>query len=110
MGDTAYVALAYPTCGWNHPDSYPLMLLQQLLGEGNKGEFGSENHVSELHRKLLGSPDNKTFVERYMTFNTLYVDTGLLGIYYECDPYDLHRATMLARETMTKYGESLGNE
>jgi len=102
--ETAYVAFAYPTCGWNSPDTYPLMMYSQLLGEGHKGEYGSHNHVSELHRKLLGNLDNVNYVDRYMTFNTLYSDTGLIGIYYECHPYDLNYATMLSRSSMTKYG------
>lgn len=108
--ERAHVAFAYPTCGWNSPDSYPLMMLQQLLGEGNTGEYGSHNNVSELHRKLLGSLDNTTYVHKYQTFNTLYSDTGLFGVYYECHPYDLHWATIIIRGSMSKYGYFLSTD
>lgn len=102
--ETAYIALAYPTCGWNDPDTYPLMLVHQLLGEGDKSNYASHNHISELHRKLLGNLDGSQYVERYMTFNTLYSDTGLFGVYLECHPYDVHMGTMLTRKQMSKYG------
>jgi len=102
--DYAYIALAYPTCGWNHPDTYPLMLVHQLLGEGDKSNYASHNHVSELHRKLLGNLDQVNYCERYMTFNTLYSDTGLFGVYLECHPYDVHFGVMLTRKQISKYG------
>jgi len=102
--DTAHVVLAYPISGWNDSDAFPLMALQQLLGEGNKSEYNSHNHVCELHRKLLGNLDHCNYAERYQTFLNFYSDTGLFGVYYECHPYDLHYGSMMIRSSMTKYG------
>jgi len=102
--DKAYVGFAYPTCGWNDPDTYPLMMVHGLLGEGTKGEYGSYNNLSQTHRMLLANEDGMNYCDKYMTFNTLYKDTGLFGVYYECHPYDLDHCTVILRKQMSKYG------
>jgi len=102
--DRAHVAFAYPTCGWNDPDTYPLMLVHGLIGEGNKSDYGSFNNLSQTHRMLLANEDGDNYIDRYMTFNTLYKDVGLFGVYYECHPYDLDHATVILRKQMSKYG------
>jgi len=102
--DKAHVAFAYPTCGWNDADTYPLMMVHGLMGEGNKSEYGSFNNLSQTHRMLLANEDGVNYVDRYMTFNTLYKDVGLFGVYYECHPYDLEAATCILRKNLSRYG------
>eukprot|EP00495_Collosphaeridae_sp_1-RS-2012_P000464 TRINITY_DN10382_c0_g1_i1.p1 TRINITY_DN10382_c0_g1~~TRINITY_DN10382_c0_g1_i1.p1 ORF type:complete len:142 (+),score=13.83 TRINITY_DN10382_c0_g1_i1:178-603(+) len=53
---------------------------------------------------LLANEDGMNYCDRYMTFNTLYKDTGLFGVYYECHPYDLDHCTTILRKQMSKYG------
>jgi len=102
--DRAHVAFAYPTCGWNDPDTFPLMLVHGLLGEGQKGDYGSFNNLSQTHRMLLANEDGDNYVDRYMSFNTVYKDVGLFGVYFECHPYDLDHSMVILRKQMSKYG------
>jgi len=75
--DAAHIAYAFPTNGVNDPDSFPLMLIQTMLGSwdssNTSGEFSSSPLVSAVAKEKSASS--------IMTFNTSYSDTGLFGVY-----------------------------
>ena len=70
-----YVAYAYETCSWNSPDTYPLMFMQQILGQWDKKYYGGQYHVSPLTRYFYGDA-SRPITENYMAFNTPYTDIG----------------------------------
>jgi processing peptidase subunit beta len=76
----SHFALAFPTCGWLDPDYFTLMVIQLMLGSWNKdlpgaalARHSTSSLVANTVREGLGT--------NLMTFNTLYSDTGLFGIY-----------------------------
>jgi len=77
--DQAYVALAYPAGGWSDPDTYPLMVIQQLLGTWDKEtSAGAGVHHSS---RLISHVAKNDLATSLMTFNTQYSDTSLFGVY-----------------------------
>ncbi|ETO30772.1 mitochondrial processing peptidase beta subunit [Reticulomyxa filosa] len=98
-----YVAYAYETCPWNHPDTYPLMFMQQMLGQWDKRYPGGRYHVNPLTAYFYGD-DSRPITESYMAFNTPYTDTGLFGVYAVTHPYDLKYALEESRREVNRYG------
>jgi processing peptidase subunit beta len=75
-----HFTLAFATCGWQDPDYFTLMVIQLLLGSWNKDVPGAalgRHSVSPLISGVI----NGGFATNIMTFNTLYSDTGLFGVY-----------------------------
>jgi len=80
----AHVALGFPTGGWKDPDNFPLMVIQQLLGSWDKGTSGGGVHNSS---KMIANIATDDLAHSVSTFNTLYSDTGLFGVYATCEKY-----------------------
>lgn len=76
MGE-AHVALAFEGASWTSEFSFPLMLMQTLLGGWDRSSAGGRNISSKLATEIA----NNELAHSYMTFNTCYKDTGLFGIY-----------------------------
>merc|ERR1712096_51955 len=113
--ETAYLAYAYPTCGWNNPDTLPLMLLQSLMGESDKGKYDQRYSPNStvfdmwdedlaIHSDAWKEPSNAPQMERYMAFNTIYSDCGLFGFYGEAHPYTVQALVYITRSNLSKYG------
>jgi processing peptidase subunit beta len=75
---TAHIALAVEGVGWTHPDYYPLLVLQSIIGSWDRS-LGAATHVSSPH--LVKNIVENQLANSYMSFNTSYRDTGLWGIY-----------------------------
>mmetsp|Transcript_2145 Transcript_2145/g.4397 ORF Transcript_2145/g.4397 Transcript_2145/m.4397 type:complete len:366 (-) Transcript_2145:185-1282(-) len=78
----AHVAIAFQTVGWNHPDVYALMVMQQLLGSWTFGDSRGKLASSRLVRKVA----ENNLASSVSAFNTNYSDTGLFGVYTACEP------------------------
>jgi len=86
----AHVALAFPVGGWNDPDTYALMVAQQLLGTWDRETSGGagKHSASRMIRNL--AKDN--VAQSVSTFNTQYSDTSLFGVYMTCHAVGQYRA------------------
>eukprot|EP00128_Syssomonas_multiformis_P003570 Colp12_sorted_trinity150504_noHs@13431 len=76
MGE-AHVALAFQGASWTSEYSYPLMVMQTLLGSWDRASALGRNVSSRFAADVA---DNG-LAHSYTTFNTSYKDTGLFGVY-----------------------------
>lgn len=73
----AHVALAFQGASWTSEYSYPLMVMQTLLGSWDRASASGRNVSSRFAADVA---DNG-LAHSYTTFNTSYKDTGLFGVY-----------------------------
>ncbi|CAM9584657.1 unnamed protein product, partial [Choristocarpus tenellus] len=71
----AYMAIAFQGTSWTDPMSFPLMIMQTIMGTWDRSS--GRNVVSRLGQALA----EKQLCHSYHTFNSCYKDTGLFGIY-----------------------------
>ena len=76
-----HVALAVEGVGWDHPDTIPLMIANQIIGAWDRTSTGGAYFPNPLMRRMA----TEGLCVSYQSFNTLYTDTGLWGIYYVTD-------------------------
>ncbi|ELT88802.1 hypothetical protein CAPTEDRAFT_170570 [Capitella teleta] len=77
----AHVALAMEGCGHADEDNIPLMIANTLIGNYDRAQGGGPHLGSRLASMMAKEPG----VHGFQTFNTIYSDTGLWGIYFRCD-------------------------
>jgi len=99
--DLAHVAYAFPTCGWTDPDSMPLMVMQAMLGQWEKGSAAGagKNSMSQLVANL----SKMDIATSCMSFHTQYSDTGLFGVYTKSHPYGLEHTTYDVTQEITRF-------
>lgn len=73
----AHIALAFQGASWTSEHSFPLMLMQTLLGSWDRSSAAGRNAGS----KLAVDISQNDLAHSFMTFNTCYKDTGLFGVY-----------------------------
>lgn len=73
----AHIALAFEGASWTSEYSFPLMLMQTILGSWDRTSAAGRNAGS----KLAVDVAENDLAHSFMTFNTCYKDTGLFGIY-----------------------------
>ncbi|GJQ15632.1 hypothetical protein GpartN1_g7423.t1 [Galdieria partita] len=80
----AHFTIAFETCGWTHPDTVALMVLQSLLGSWDRSSgLGMNTGIR------LGAAVADTSCQSVMSYNTTYTDTGLFGVYAVAEPVEL---------------------
>eukprot|EP00871_Galdieria_phlegrea_P002912 jgi/Galph1/3621/GphlegSOOS_G2257.1 len=80
----AHFTIAFETCGWSHPDTVALMVLQSLLGSWDRSSgLGMNTGIR------LGAAVADTSCQSVMSYNTTYTDTGLFGAYAIAEPTEL---------------------
>jgi len=77
----AHFALAFEGLSWTHPDVFPLMLCQTLLGFVDKRNTSGKFTASPLAKYLA----RDGLAESMQPFCTCYNDTGLFGVYWVSD-------------------------
>jgi len=83
--ELAHIALAYPTAGWNDPDSFALSVIQCMLGSWDQKSQGGQYNLS----RMISSISGDHLAASIQTFNTQYSDTGLFGVYAVAGPQGL---------------------
>uniref|UniRef100_A0AAG5DAM5 Mitochondrial-processing peptidase subunit beta n=1 Tax=Anopheles atroparvus TaxID=41427 RepID=A0AAG5DAM5_ANOAO len=78
----AHVAVAVEGCGVNDSDALALSVASMLIGNWDRSFGGGVNNASKL---AVASAHDK-LCHNFRSFNKTYRDTGLWGIYFECDP------------------------
>lgn len=78
----AHIAIAVEAVGWSHPDTFPLMVANTLIGNWDRSFGGGVN----LSSKLAQITCHGNLCHSFQSFNTCYTDTGLWGLYMVCEP------------------------
>lgn len=73
----AHFALAFESCGWAHPDAVSFMVLQSMMGSYDRNSTTGALSSYRMAQRLSEVSNAKTAT----TFNTVYTDTGLFGVY-----------------------------
>uniref|UniRef100_A0A3Q2ZYH3 Ubiquinol-cytochrome c reductase core protein 1 n=1 Tax=Kryptolebias marmoratus TaxID=37003 RepID=A0A3Q2ZYH3_KRYMA len=81
----AHVAIAVETAGVTSPDLVPLMLANSIIGSYDMTFGGDKNLSSRLARLSV----EYKMCHSFQAFHTCYSDTGLLGIYFVADKYNI---------------------
>lgn len=73
----AHIAIAVEGVGWSSPDYYPMMVMQTIFGNWDRG-LGASSLLSSRLSHIISS---NNLANSFMSFSTSYSDTGLWGIY-----------------------------
>lgn len=105
MGE-AHVALAFQGASWTSEYSYPLMVMQTLLGSWDRTSAAGRN-VSTLFASTVAERD---LAHSYMTFNTSYKDTGLFGVYLVAPDNKLEDAMWHTLDNMVRLCHNVSDQ
>jgi len=94
----AHVAFAFQGPSWTSGDSVPMMVLHSLLGSWERGLPVGENAMSRLCARAAQQPG----LQKVSTFNTVYSDTSLFGLYYVAAPKDIDDVQWALQYEMTR--------
>lgn len=78
----AHVAFAWEGPSWTHGDSVPMMVLHALLGSWDRSSMVGTSVMSRMCARAAELPGT----HKVSTFNTVYSDTSLFGVYYVAEP------------------------
>lgn len=94
----AHVALAFEGCSWTSEYSFPLLILQTLVGSWDRTSGAGMNMSSKLGQVVA----EKELAHSFMSFNTCYQDTGLFGVYAIADKYKLDDLMWYTMEALVR--------
>jgi len=94
----AHIAYGFPTGGWNDADTFPLMVIQSMLGTWDEAVAGGRLSSSPLVRAV----SSNRLARSISAFNTQYSDTGLFGLYAVAEPKSVHELCYHMTEEMTR--------
>ena len=94
----AHIAVAFESAGWTSPHSFPLMVMQTLIGQWDRTSLVGGNVSS----KLAQACSDNELCHSFMTFNTCYKDTGLFGVYGVCDKYNVQDFVWYTMECLVR--------
>eukprot|EP00054_Salpingoeca_dolichothecata_P008055 m.46020 g.46020 ORF g.46020 m.46020 type:complete len:465 (-) comp17478_c0_seq1:154-1548(-) len=77
----AHINIAVEGVSWSHEDYFPLIVASALIGTWDRSFGGGQN----LSSKLAQQSHKNNLAHNYMSYHSSYTDTGLWGIYAECD-------------------------
>eukprot|EP01114_Cavostelium_apophysatum_P013976 TRINITY_DN34_c0_g1_i1.p1 TRINITY_DN34_c0_g1~~TRINITY_DN34_c0_g1_i1.p1 ORF type:complete len:513 (-),score=143.21 TRINITY_DN34_c0_g1_i1:115-1653(-) len=88
--------LAHEGIPASHPDYFTFMVIQQLIGSWDRTVGGGKN----LSSRLCEIVATEEIAHSITSFNTVYRDTGLFGVYATCKP---EKSEDLAFEIMNEF-------
>lgn len=101
-----HVAIAFETGGATDPHSMALAVMQTLLGTWDRTVSSGANMSSQLCRKLA----ENQLAHSMMSFNTIYSDTGLFGVYAVAEPQHLHELSYHILHEMVRLVHEVSDE
>eukprot|EP01034_Spumella_vulgaris_P023158 gene23158-29351_t len=104
MGE-AHIAIAFQGASWTSEYSFPLMLMQTILGQWDRSSSNGRN--SSRFATAMTSGDH---AQSFMTFNTCYKDTGLFGIYLVTENDKLRGALNVTVENLVRLCHNVSDE
>ncbi|OQS01036.1 mitochondrial-processing peptidase subunit beta [Achlya hypogyna] len=102
----AHVAIGFEGYGWTSEHSFPLLVMQTLLGSWDRTSSAGMNMSSKLGQVVA----EQELAHSFMSFNTCYQDTGLFGIYAVADKYKLNDLTWYIMEAMVRLVHKTSDE
>lgn len=97
--ELAHIAYGFPTGGWNDPDTFPLMVIQTMLGNWDEALAGGRLSSSPLVRAV----SSNRLARSISAFNTQYSDTGLFGLYAVAEPHAVRDLSYHMTEEITRF-------
>ncbi|RHY33139.1 hypothetical protein DYB32_001822 [Aphanomyces invadans] len=94
----AHVAIGFESYGWTSENSFPLLVMQTLLGSWDRTSSAGLNASSKLSQVVA----EQELAHSFMTFNTSYQDTGIFGVYAVADKYKLNDLTWYVMESLVR--------
>uniref|UniRef100_H2ZL92 Mitochondrial-processing peptidase subunit beta n=1 Tax=Ciona savignyi TaxID=51511 RepID=H2ZL92_CIOSA len=89
-----HVAMAVEGVGWEHPDTIPLMVANQIIGSWDRSSTNGAHFPNPLVRRMA----REGLCVSFQSFNTLYTDTGLWGIYFVSDNENIYDCTIRVQD------------
>jgi processing peptidase subunit beta len=102
----AHMAIAVEGASWTSEHTFPLMIMQTLLGCWDHTSGSGVNMASKLCQAMA----EQEAAVSVLTFNTSYVDTGLFGVYAVCPPNRLNDASWIIMESMVRLCHKVTDE
>lgn len=102
----AHVALAFEGASWTSEYSFPLMLIQTMLGSWDRSSPAARN----IGSKLAVDVSSNDLCHKYMTFNTCYKDTGLFGIYLVAPDNKLEDAMWYTLDNLVRFCHNVSED
>ena len=106
MNEPAHIAMAFEGTAWTSELSFPLMLLQGIVGAWDRTSVQGKNVGTSLGQKC----GEKDLCHSFFTFNTCYKDTGLFGIYAVVPPETVRDFTFTMMEELVRLTENITEE
>mmetsp|Transcript_8890 Transcript_8890/g.16347 ORF Transcript_8890/g.16347 Transcript_8890/m.16347 type:complete len:463 (-) Transcript_8890:270-1658(-) len=95
----AHIAYALPIGGWADPDSFPFMVMQNMIGTWEEGMPGGKFARNPLIAKCA----EQRMAKKISAFCTQYSDTGLFGVYAVGEPMALDDLMFNVQGTVTDF-------
>ena len=94
----AHLAIAVESASWTSEHTFPLMVMQTLLGCWDRTSGSGANMASKLCQAVA----EQEAAVSVLTFNTSYKDTGLFGVYATAEPNRLNDLSWIIMESMVR--------
>jgi mitochondrial-processing peptidase subunit beta len=98
--------LAFEGASWTSEYSFPLMLMQTILGSWDRASAAGRNAGSKF---AIDAADHD-FAHSFMSFNTCYKDTGLFGVYLVAPDNKLDDAMWYTLDNMVRLCHNVSEE
>jgi processing peptidase subunit beta len=102
----AHVAIAMETGGWMDAHSFPISVLQQILGSWDRTSGGGATLASRMCREL----SEHSGAHSATTFNTTYSDTGLFGVYFVAPSHGVFPSAQTVMYELARMTEEVTDE
>jgi len=102
----AHIAIAVESAPWTSPHSFPLMIMQTLLGNWEHTSGFGSNVASKLCQTVA---ENEAATS-IMSFNTCYKDSGLFGVYGVAPPTKCNELSWIILEAMGRLCHQVTDE
>lgn len=102
----AHVAVALERDGWTSPHSFPLMVMQTLIGSYNRMTSSGKNMNSELAQAAAAGQ----LCHSFSAFNTAYKDTGLFGVSFVAEPNKVQDMAFQTMESLVRMCHNVTSE
>jgi len=99
----AHVALAFETASWHDKDLVPMCVLQMMMGGGGSFSAGGpgKGMYSRLYERVL---NRYNWVESATSFNAIFNDSSLFGIYGTSEPGNVGQLTEVLVDQLREMG------
>lgn len=102
----AHIAIAVESASWTSEHTFPLMVMQTLLGCWDRTSGSGSNMASKLCKTVA----EQEAAHSVLTFNTSYKDTGLFGVYAVTEQDRINDLSWIIMESMARLSYKVSEE